>query len=234
MKGIIFFLLFFVIRSIAGGLPIPNAEAPAGLHEVIEDSLSGIQVVANQLEIVFHEQTGSLEQEQILKRISGKIVGGIPAKSMYQVRIANPDGSIDYINGICTFLQKEKYVAYVTPRFVDLQSNEKTICNRKGTLNMQPGARDISLSNSDRMSDALNKNKQNLQTCIKFEQELHGKIEFRIHLSPEGEVLRVMALKSEINNRNLVKCLEYKIRKWQGFPAIADNHVRQIDFTFKI
>jgi hypothetical protein len=234
MKGILFFLLFCVIRTMAGGIPIPSSEAPVKPHEIVTDSFSGIQVVSNQLQIIFHEWTGSREQRRILRKVGGKVVGGIPDKSIYQVGITNPDGSIDYVNRICTLLQKEKHVAYVTPRFIDLQGNKKTICNRKGALNIQPGARDKSLSVTDPMSDALNKNKQNLQSCFKIEETRHGKIAFRILLSPEGNVLRVMVLKSEITDRNLVKCLEYKIRKWQGFPSIGDDQVRQIDFTFKI
>jgi len=234
MKGFIIILILLATNLLAGGIPIPNSEAPVKANEVVIDPYSGIQVVTNQILLVFHDQTVGLEQQQILDKINGKVIGGIPAKAMYQVSITNPDSSIDHINRVCSVLQKDKQVAYATPRFVGLNGAKITASGRKGGLDIQPGERDTGLKVKDEMSDALARNKKILQPCYNIGKDVHGKIEFRIILSPEGEVSRVTALRSEISNRNLIKCLEYKIRKWQGFPSITDNHQRQVDFTFKI
>jgi hypothetical protein len=234
MKGFIIILCISATYLLAGGLPIPGSEAPVKAADVTIDPYSGIQVVTNQLLLVFHDHTVRQEQQRILDRINGKIIGGIPSKSIYQVRISNPDGSIDHINRVCSSLQKDKQVAYATPRFIGMDGSRKTVSNRKGGLNIQPVDRDITLKDRDTMSDALDRNKQILASCHKLGKDMHGKIEFRIILSPEGAVSRVVTLKSEISNRHLIKCLEYKIRQWQGFPRIGGNHQRQVDFTFKI
>jgi hypothetical protein len=234
MKGFIIILVLLATNLLADGIPIPNSEAPVKANEVVTDPYSGIQVVTNQILLVFHDHAVRQEQEQILDKVNGKIIGGVPAKSIYQVSITNPDGSIDHINRVCTSLQKDEKVAYATPRFVEMNVSRKTASTRKGDLNIQPGERDRTLKVADEMSDALDRNKKILQPCYKLGKEVHGKIEFRIILSPEGDVSRVAALKSEISNRSLIKCLEYKIKKWQGFPTITGNHQRQVDFTFKI
>ena len=220
MKGIIIFLVLSVSCLIAGGIPIPQSEAPFNSHEVISDSFSGIQVVSNQILLIFDDHSDRTQQEQILRSIKGKVIGGVPAKSLYQIGITNPDGSIDHLNLVCEKLKNYNVVVYAAPRFVDMSLNKKTASNRKGAVSLAPDMEDPTPNKFDKLSDALTANKQNLQPCYKFGKEDHGKIEFRIIISPEGEVSRVTALKSDVENRILVKCLEHKIKSWQGFPKI--------------
>lgn len=234
----IFLLIFYSLAMGLDKIPIPRESADYSEKYIIQDPESGDDIICNQIVIVFSEDINSTEQKNILKKISGNIIGGIPVMDMYQVRIQNNDVSLKKVERICGELEKNKKVVHASPRKlptgnihkIELE-NMKPV-RRRGQLDLAPAER-AAPEKEDKMVTTLQMHKANLYSCLKSTAIKQGSIEYRITINPSGKVTHIKILKSTFNDKNLKDCLSHKIRKWDDFPGFEKDYDRQLEFTFQ-
>jgi hypothetical protein len=233
-----FILLIITGLSASEKIPVPQESAPYSEKFVREDEAGGDQIICNQLVVVFTEDVTRTEQQMLLQKINGEIVGGVPEMDIYQIRIPNPDASISKVKMISSEITKHKHVAHAGPRKVptgminkiDIKRTKPV--KRMGTLDMAPAER-AAPEEEDAMVSKLTEHKKNLHSCLKSASTHHGFIEYRITINPAGQVTGIKVLKSNFRDKNLKDCLAFKMRKWDDFPLYTKNYDRQLEFTFK-
>jgi len=234
---VVIFLIFgFVFAS--DKIPVPAESADYNQKYIKKNTDSGDEFVCDQIVMVFIDNITREQQNTILNGIKGKIVGGIPSMDMYQVTIPNPSISLDYINKICRDLEKKKEVIHASPRKlpsgnidkIDMSKTKKV--KRRGQLDLAPAERAVP-EEEDEMAATLSKYKSQLYSCLKNKTNLHGTIEYRITINPAGKVSDLKVLNSSLQDKKLLDCFAYQIRKWDDFPEHTKQYDRQLEFSFK-
>ena len=219
-------------------IPVPKESADYSERYVFRDPDSGDNIICNQIVIVFSEDVTSAEQKNVLNKIGGIIIGGIPDMDMYQVRIENKELNLKKVERVCQELKKNKKVIHASVRKlptgeikkIELE-NAKPV-RRTGELDLEPAERAAPIE-EDEMVTILEAHKTTLFECLNKLDLKHGSIEYRITVNKAGQVIKTKVLSSSFSDKNLKDCLAHKIRRWEGFPDYENDYDRQLEFTFK-
>jgi len=239
-QKILILVFIFAVFSVtaADKIQLPSETAQYSEKYVKEDSVSGDLIITNQIVAVFREDVTREMQEKLLRNINGKVIGGIPSMDIYQIGIPNNSASLERAKQLCKQLSKNEYVVHARPRKVPTGSVEKIDLENKpsvkrvGQLDLAPGERSEPVE-KDEFVLTIEKHKVNLYNCIKKTPQLHGEIEYRIKVNPEGSVVEIKVLKSSVKKQQILDCLSYKIGKWDDFPENSGEFNRQLEFVFK-
>ena len=236
-----FVVVFYLVVSSAfaqNRLPIPEQKAEIDKIYVIKNRSGDEKIVSNQVLIVFKQDVSAADQNRAIYRVNGKLVGGIPAMEIYQVEIANPAKSLDVVESVITTLTKDPSVVHAAVRKADYEGfpkiNLKTALpeGRRDLGKIDTGERGGVKRETDPVDEVLAKHRPTLYNCVK-NSGMSGQVTFRIRINPAGDVTRVKILKSNVKKKTLTDCMQYKIKKWDGFPKQKQKQARQVDFTFK-
>jgi hypothetical protein len=241
MKMLISYMILLMLYSLAFSsdkIPVPRESADYSERYVFRDPESGDNIICNQIVIVFSEDVTSAEQKNILNKIGGKIIGGIPDMDMYQVGIENKDLNLKKVERVCQELKKNKKVIHASARKLPsgeikkIQLGNAKPVRRTGQLDLEPAER-AAPPEEDEMVTVLEAHKTTLFECLNKSDLKHGSIEYRITVNKAGQVTKTKILKSSFRDKILKDCLAHKIRGWEGFPEYEKDYDRQLEFTFK-
>ena len=233
-------VLFLVICLVFASdkIPVPTESADYSQKYVKKDTDTGDEYVCDQLVMVFIEDITREQQDKILKGINGKIIGGIPSMDMYQIAISNPSISLDHVNKLCQDLEKKKEIVHASPRKLPsgninkIDMSKTKMVKRRGNLDLAPAER-AAPEEEDEIVTTLSNYKSQLYSCLKNNKNVHGTIEYRITINPAGQVSDLKVLNSSLEDKILLDCFAYQIRKWDDFPEHTKQYDRQLDFSFK-
>lgn len=246
MKLLFGIILIFAMQSLvlAGNrIPIPQKQVPYEKSDIITNPVNGEKLVYNQLLVVFEPIVSKEQQFNILNDINGEVVGGSPGFDIYQIVFKNPDKSFSKLAQVQLQLEQNEHVVYAMPQNVDeepFNRNKKLIASyspqRTGQLMADNYNRKSVLRNSNEIQNTIKTHWSELNTCVDQLNHIvdshHGKINFKITVSPEGKVKYARVSETNIRNKQLTICMLQKIRDWEDFPKIRGSANRQVEFEF--
>ncbi len=246
MKKIVVLVLIILVSQFlfAGNrIPIPNKQISYNKNDVIKNPKTGEKLVCNQLLVVFDPAIQKPKQEQILKSIHGKVVGGLPSFEIYQITFKNENKSYSELAKVISKLENNKNILFVMPQKTEKGNSTGTKdlvssvnSERTGGLNSKNLKRKSSTGSSNKVQNTINGHWPGLNACVEKQnrivETLHGKILFTLVVTPKGVVKSARINSSSIRNKKITSCMLTKIRKSRDFPKTKGTENRKIDFEF--
>jgi len=205
--------------------------------DIISDPENGNTVVCNQLQIIFKENINENQRISAVKSANGSIIGYLQDLNIYQIGIPNLKCDFTELKRVREKLARHQAVYQVSYRAVEgsgLQEIDvgKLKTKRQGQLDLQPAVRTQEEKPSE-VELILAKNKSTLHGCTQQFPGVHGQVEFRMIINPDGSIKEVQVLQSTVDNKKLTECMKYKIGKWNDFPQEPKGFDRNLEFSFR-
>lgn len=239
LKFYIGLLLPLLIAVSTGQTHKSGISGPAAYNQgdVISDPENGNSIVCNQLQIIFKENINENQRISAVKSVNGAIEGYLQDLNIYQIGIPNLKCDFAELKRVREKLAGHRSVYQVSYRSVagsGLQEIDvgKLKTKRQGQLDLQPAVRKQEEKPSE-MELILTKNKATLHGCTQQFPGVHGQVEFRMVINPDGNIKEVQVLQSTVENKKLTECMKYKVGKWNDFPQEPKGFDRNLEFSFK-